>query len=49
VAFDVVFGVFAAAMVAIALFAIKWAVGRDRASRREKEGVGSEAAAEIKP
>ena len=35
--FDVVFGVFAAAMVAIAVLSIRWAVGRDREARRLKE------------
>jgi hypothetical protein len=31
--FDVVFGVFAAAMIAIAVLAVRWAVGRDRIAR----------------
>jgi hypothetical protein len=34
--FDVVFGVFAAAMAVIAVLAIRWAVGRDREARRMK-------------
>jgi hypothetical protein len=32
--FDVVFGVFAAAMAVIAVLAIRWAVGRDREEKR---------------
>jgi hypothetical protein len=32
--FDVVFGVFAAAMAVIAALAIRWAVGRDREEKR---------------
>jgi hypothetical protein len=31
--FDVVFGVFAAAMITIAVLAVRWAVGRDRIAR----------------
>ena len=42
-AFDVVFGLFLAAMVAIAVLAIRWGVGRDRAARREKESADSTA------
>lgn len=38
--FDVVFGVFAAAMVAIAVLSIRWAVGRDREARRLKDQSG---------
>ncbi len=33
VAFDVVFGVFVAAMVALAVIAVRWAVRRDRVAR----------------
>jgi hypothetical protein len=35
--FDVVFGVFAAAMAVIAVLAIRWAVGRDRQARRLRD------------
>jgi hypothetical protein len=35
--FDVVFGVFAAAMAVIAVLAVRWAVGRDREARRLKD------------
>jgi MFS superfamily sulfate permease-like transporter len=38
--FDVVFGVFAAAMVAIAFLAVRWAVGRDRDEKRLREQAG---------
>jgi hypothetical protein len=38
--FDVVFGFFAAAMVAIGFLAVKWAVGRDRQARRAREQAG---------
>ena len=34
VAFDAVFGIFALSMVVIAVLAVRWAVGRDRAARR---------------
>jgi len=40
VAFDLAFGFFAVAMVAIAVLAIRWAVGRDRAAKRLKDASG---------
>jgi hypothetical protein len=40
VAFDLVFGFFAAAMVAIAVLAVRWAVGRDREARRLGDATG---------
>ena len=36
VAFDAVFGFFALSIVVIAVLAVRWAVGRDRAARRER-------------
>jgi hypothetical protein len=37
VTFDLVFGFFVLAMVAIAVLAVRWAVGRDRAEKRSRE------------
>jgi len=44
--FDVAFGIFAAAMVAIAVLVGRWAVGLNREARRHREqtGDGGEAA-----
>ncbi len=39
-AFDLVFGFFVAAMAAIAVLAIRWAIGRDRAERRSRDQTG---------
>ena len=39
-AFDLVFGFFAAAMVAIAFLAVRWAVGRDREARGLRDQAG---------
>jgi hypothetical protein len=45
VAFYLVFGFFAAAMVVIAVLAVRWAVGRDRDARRLRDQTGDSTSA----
>ena len=48
-AFDLAFGFFAVAMVAIAILAIRWAIGRDRAAKRLRDGSDDSAPSTDRP